>query len=140
MIRIKLVISCLTIVVPIGVNADPEFTCLHTCPPYVEGAFCETTFVEVKDDLAVSLTDDTSKAVGQLEDGRLANVFWTPLIKSADRIVLVSEINEDYLGAQIAAFDLETKNFTMGALAVGRGKGAKSESYQVAGKCYVKSR
>ena len=83
----------------------------------------------------VSLTDDVLKAVGQLEDGRFANVFWKPLIKSADRMVLVSEINKDFLGAQIVAFDLVSKNFTMGAMGVGLGAGAKSESYQVVGKC-----
>ena len=117
------------------VSAATEFNCFHTCPPLIERDFCETTFVEIKDDFVVSLTDDVLKAVGQLEDGRFANVFWKPLIKSADRMVLVSKINKDFLGAQIAAFDLVSKNFTMGAMGVGLGAGAKSESYQGVGKC-----
>ena len=138
--RTKLVISCLAFSFPMAVCAATEFNRFHTCPPLIDGEFCDTTFVQIKDDFVVSLTDDVFKAVGQLEDGRFANVFWKPLIKSADRMVLVSEINKDFLGAQIAAFDLVSKNFTMGAMGVGRGAGAKSESYQVVGKCSATSK
>ena len=132
----KLAILCLALNFPMAVNANSEFSCLHTCPPSVEGEFCDTTFVEIEEDF-VSLTDDVLKAVGQLQDGRLANVFWKPLVKSDDRMVLVSEFNKDFLGAQIAAFDFVSKNFTMGAMGVSRGKGAYSENYQVVGKCSV---
>ena len=86
---------CFAIFVQTVETAATEFTCLHTCPPKAEGEFCDTTFVEVEDEFVVSLTDDALKAVGQLQDGRLANVFWKPFVKSADRMVLVSEINKD---------------------------------------------
>jgi hypothetical protein len=137
--RTKLVISCLTLSFPTLVSAATEFDCLHTCPPLIEGEFCNTTFVEIKDDFMVSLTDDVLKAVGQLEDGRLANVFWKPLIKYDDRMILVSDVDtDDVLGAQIAVFDFVSKNFTMGAIGVVLSAGAKSESYQVVGKCTAK--
>ena len=122
-----------------AVCADTEFNCFHTCPPLIDGEFCDTTFVQVENSF-VTLTDDVMKATGQLEDGRLSNAFWHVLSRSADHVILVSEINKDFLGAQIAAFDLVSKNFTMGAMGVGRGAGAKSESYQVVGKCSATSK
>jgi len=136
--RIKIASLCFAFAAPMVVDADTEFTCLHTCPPYVEGEFCDTTFVQVENSF-VTLTDDVMKATGQLQDGRFSNVFWHVLTRTADRMVLVSEINKDFLGAQIAAFDLSSKNFTMGAMGVGRGEGAKSEGFQVVGKCNVKT-
>ena len=134
--RVKFASLCFAFTAPMAVAADTEFTCLHTCPPHIEGEFCDTTFVQVENSF-VTLTDDVMKATGQSKDGRLANAFWHVLSRSADRMVLVSEINKDFLGAQIAAFDLSSKNFTMGAMGVGRGEGAKSEGFQVAGKCHV---
>jgi hypothetical protein len=119
------------------VSAATEFSCLHTCPPFVEGEFCETTF-EKLDDRFFTFTDDVVKAVGQLQDGRFVHFIWEILKESKDRLILVTDVDtDDVLGAQIAAFHLGTKNFTMGAIGVVLSEGAKSEGYKVAGKCTI---
>ena len=133
--RTQILTACFALNFPMVVNAATEFICVHTCPPTERREFCDTTFVEDKDDVMFSLTDDVAKAFGQMQDGRLVQTIWKTHSKSADLLVLVSDINDWQAGVQIAAFDLTSNEFAMSGLLLENRNSKKPISYQVVGKC-----